>query len=1266
MNQCLNLKDVNIAKLVKDFGETTVSKMINTHFGENIPTYEEFINNKSVKQELNLVPVSKTKEEIGTSFSKELNSDRLIKLKQAISRKNNLNYNAGNPVTYVLYNINQLGESDLYTWGLRKLEGALNVEAKLERAKNKLSDINDDRTNVSTLEKMIESDDVFLPEEEYMDQEAYDYEEEARRIQREDAERAGLDYSDEYLMGTEERKPIIPSPSVLFNKLKNKLQTLYPAIKLDITAEPLWEKGAQILNQQDYNNEVAFRIKTVDLLTSRKADEVFAKGLKNKWPLDKMLTELQVPKLQKQLIDEVLKDMIYFDGIPFNAQIAYAIASTYNYTVEINTAKKTNRELEDGVYIDGSLYFTKGFLVFTEDREGNVYEVEDSETIAKVKASQSESINSNYYSNLTVPGGTNYTEQEIATPGITPSIKGHAQFATDKGIGWFRSDEQASFEEIDKYENKRIEKDTSEITPWDNESENYFRIATINGEEKIIPGKMSKEDAEKWLATAKLKDFKVTEITKTRRILEVQSDLFQKGRDKESLINLGLDREIEYLQNVSPEESGDNKERIAELKELRKEQAKSAENQFLQLLNKDNNWVNFFTKSIIQDSAKKGYEKVLFPSGNTASKVEGHTTLEEFKKQKEDRLKELEEQKISYENAVVGSKLWALGIQTNKKIDDEIKQLKKELADIEGPQGFAALKPIYNFYENVMTNVLKKQGYEPKLVTDEYGNTWNEVTIDQTRDLQNVLLQKNEADRIIGQANIQAMSVLIDAVNKKEDTLPHEYAHHYIAWFRNTPLVQEAINKWGSEEKLVQSIGEQVVAQKGEAYNWWKKFTQWVMNLFDNLSTKDKQELTNILTDAFLQGVDLQTGKVGISEQRSRELALEASGIFNQTLESTPTEYSQEAIDRALDAKIEAQREIDLQEEVIENDLAPADPAQETAKNIAIEFAKKLSVATGMEYKLVSEAEAQAVLQNSPTPYDGQPAFFHGNTIYLINNKLSLDNVLHEFAHPIIKGILKQNPNLFNNLYALLESTPEGQDIIAEVKAKYPNLEEGSDRFKEEAIVTSLERKAVSKVNTESPFGKYIKNLMFAIKKALRSLFTKANGDKLNLNKLNEKTTLDELAKMLANPEFRIEDLTIEASDIAEFKNEITDKIEELSNVPQDKLQETINRMYTDTLSQLNTLKQAPFKVKQELLSAKGTKILGYVKEELEKYQTVNIKAQDVDPNNILNAIADQEEEMKLRALALINSLNELKVFADSISNILTDIQNSKDKNRNY
>ena len=69
---------------------------------------------------------------------------------------------------------------------------------------------------------------------------------------------------------------------------------------------------------------------------------------------------------------------------------------------------------------------------------------------------------------------------------------------------------------------------------------------------------------------------------------------------------------------------------------------KSSENQFMSLLAKDNNWIRFFIQSIVQDSAKKGYEKVLFPTGDTASKVEGHQTLEDFKKQKEDRINSLE------------------------------------------------------------------------------------------------------------------------------------------------------------------------------------------------------------------------------------------------------------------------------------------------------------------------------------------------------------------------------------------------------------------------------------------------------------------------------------------------------------------------------------------------------------------------------------------------------------------------------------------------
>ena len=115
------------------------------------------------------------------------------------------------------------------------------------------------------------------------------------------------------------------------------------------------------------------------------------------------------------------------------------------------------------------------------------------------------------------------------------------------------------------------------------------------------------------------------------------------------------------------------------------------------------------------------------------------------------------------------------------------------------------------------------------------------------------LLNQTYKDKIIGQANIKAMTVLIDAANQKQDTLPHEYAHHYIAYFRDNEIVQEGIRRFGGEEALVQAIGEQVVAQKGEALNWWKKFTKWLLNLLSN------KQVLQILTDSFLTRRNLNT-----------------------------------------------------------------------------------------------------------------------------------------------------------------------------------------------------------------------------------------------------------------------------------------------------------------------------------------------------------------------------------------------------------------------
>lgn len=140
--------------------------------------------------------------------------------------------------------------------------------------------------------------------------------------------------------------------------------------------------------------------------------------------------------------------------------------------------------------------------------------------------------------------------------------------------------------------------------------------------------------------------------------------------------------------------------------------------------------------TMVQPKTVQKYNKILFPTGNTASKVEGHTTLEEFKKQKEDRIKELEKQEIDNKGKIGTKRKTSLGEyiyneenykEDKKNIDIEINQLKQELERVE-TEGFGALKPIYNFYENTVTNILKKN-YQVNKITDEYGNTWNEIII---------------------------------------------------------------------------------------------------------------------------------------------------------------------------------------------------------------------------------------------------------------------------------------------------------------------------------------------------------------------------------------------------------------------------------------------------------------------------------------------------------------------------------------------------------
>jgi hypothetical protein len=536
------------------------------------------------------------------------------------------------------------------------------------------------------------------------------------------------------------------------NKSLNEWKSLVVARGEDV-AFYLWDKYDGNVPESESRTEIVKSgLKATNILQSPKANQFFNTAVKNKitgesfW--NKMQADLGIPKEQIEL----LKSFNTQD----KGQLIASLLGNYSYTVEINTAKdkvKMQKVLDSTVdtfqageyyYIRVGNYYSKYKVVDKDtpnakfDQTNNFYflskednSISYDEYEKALEKSNTVETPTQYYSNLTVPGGTNYEENEIATPAITPSIKGHAQFATPNGIGWFRSDEQVKdgiYYPGGVFEGEMIGSSTEGGTP-----------------------------------------------TKTRRILEVQSDLFQKGRDKKELINsesepgLFFKTKSGQIVKADTQEEFDKYYQLGELDGTEEPIAsdRNLKNQFLQLLNQGSNWVTFFVKSIMQDSAKKGYEKVLFPSGDTASKVEGHTTLEEFKAQKLARLKVLEEGVKIIKNPVyekAGEVMWSFQLE-NGKIENnfetkeeaenylkennpyqiELDQLKEELRRVEGPQGFAALKPVYNFYETTVTNVLKKQGYSPKEVRDEYGNTWNEIEIIPERENQSILFQQEES-----------------------------------------------------------------------------------------------------------------------------------------------------------------------------------------------------------------------------------------------------------------------------------------------------------------------------------------------------------------------------------------------------------------------------------------------------------------------------------------------------------------------------------------
>jgi hypothetical protein len=217
--------------------------------------------------------------------------------------------------------------------------------------------------------------------------------------------------------------------------------------KVDENNEPLLNsiEGIKIFNRPDIN----YVLKAVDILSSDKAKQVFDKGKKSNWDLNKILTELQIPKEQKQLILD--------SGLTNREEIITSLLANYSYTIEINTAKAFTSKDEGYLNTGEFIYQNNNYKIQGDEDYGYEYFKNNEEiTAEQFREALNESgiavmdRPTQHYSNLTVPGGTNgsYREQNFETP-LIKVPKSHAQFNTENTIGFNRNDDRQVYTEKD-------------------------------------------------------------------------------------------------------------------------------------------------------------------------------------------------------------------------------------------------------------------------------------------------------------------------------------------------------------------------------------------------------------------------------------------------------------------------------------------------------------------------------------------------------------------------------------------------------------------------------------------------------------------------------------------------------------------------------------------------------------------------------------------------------------------------------------------------
>jgi hypothetical protein len=343
----------------------------------------------------------------------------------------------------------------------------------------------------------------------------------------------------------------------------------------------------------------------------------------------------------------------------------------------------------------------------------------------------------------------------------------------------------------------------------------------------------------------------------------------------------------------------------------------------------------------------------------------------------------------------------------------------------------------------------------------------------------------------------------------------------------------------------------------------------------------------------------------------------------------------------------------------LEEAFSPETLEKQEYVTLATELIKKFSKAFNTPYEIISEERAAEILKAKGLEYKGEAGFYVGQGIYLVSGKITTDTVLHEFGHVLIAGIKLNNRELYNKLVEELKSTKTGIQLIEAINQEYPELQGDTDRIIEEALVTALEYNSmatIKEMEADDPgFANFFRKLIAQVRKLFRRLIPNLKAEKLDSN-----TSLKKLSELMVKDTIDVFIPKNLRGEFVQFKKNLEELNKQLADrIGSEKLINIIDDTYLEMTFQLNNLKDSPWILSQALKKAKAESFLNAVKSQLEPFQ----KAKHLDKisdEDIVEALGKHESENYTRLLALVNSLNDVNQFVDTIEMVLkgTEIDN--------